>query len=226
MDEIVRKTSSTSSVCALSALACGQLLECFRVHGRVLADLELGEVEPEGLDLPDELLQVSVGLPRRAGRVQRVLDDPQVREELLRVAVGQIRVAAAGRGDPPGDEQQRAPVRLARRALGDVDGGFLVARGEALEQRLQRRARRRGDHIEREGAADAVRGALQSQQDVLARDLRGLAGDGCRHERVAVAVAADPRADADERLARSVRASPRRAPAGRRRRGGTRAGPR
>ncbi len=143
---------------------------------------------------------MTVSLPRRAGRVQRVLDDPQVREELLRVTVGQVRVAAAGRGDPPGDEQHRPPVRLARRALGDVDGGFLVTGGEALEERLQRRARRRGDDIEREGPADAVRRALQSEQDVLARDLRGLAGDGCRHERVSVAVAADPRADADEGL--------------------------
>ncbi len=48
-------------------------------------------------------------------------------------------------------------------------------------------------------ASDPQRRALQTEQHVLAGDRRSLAGDGCRHERVAVAIAADPRADPHER---------------------------
>ena len=65
--------------------------------------------------------------------------------------------------------------------------------------------------VERQCAADAARGALEAQQHVLARDRGRLAGDGCRDERVAVAVAADPRADPHER-AHDGRAAARRRP--------------
>ena len=56
-----------------------------------------------------------------------------------------------------------------------------------------------GRGIEGQTAADAVRGALEPQQHVLTGDRRRFAGDGCRDERVAVAVAADPRAHPHER---------------------------
>jgi hypothetical protein len=43
------------------------------VDGGMLAHLEFGEVKAEGLDLPDELLQLAVGMPTGAGAHQRLL---------------------------------------------------------------------------------------------------------------------------------------------------------
>ena len=90
-------------------------------------------------------------------------------------------------------------MRLVRRALRDLGRGILIGRLEPLPQAEQRVARRSGRGIQRQPTADAVRGALEAEEHVLARDRGGLAGDGCRDERVAVAVAADPRPDAHER---------------------------
>src|SRR5690606_33463955 len=47
------------------------------MHGGVLTHLQLGQVEPERLDLPEQLLQAAVGLPRGAAGDEGVLDDPQ-----------------------------------------------------------------------------------------------------------------------------------------------------
>ena len=69
------------------------------VHLAVLPDLQAGQVEPERLRLPDEVLQLTVGLLGRPGRGQRLLHDAQVGEELGRARVGQVgvppRVAAS-----------------------------------------------------------------------------------------------------------------------------------
>ena len=53
-----------------------------RADAAVLADLELGEVEAEGLDLPDQVLQLAVRDCGRARRGQRGLHQPQVGEQL------------------------------------------------------------------------------------------------------------------------------------------------
>ena len=64
-------------VCSLRGPPASRSASALRVHGRVLAHLEFGEVEAEGLDLPDELLQVPVRLARsrrlreRTWRVRR-----------------------------------------------------------------------------------------------------------------------------------------------------------
>ena len=193
---------------------------------RVLAHLELGEVEPERLDLPDQVLQAAVGLARAPRRDERVLHDAQVGEQLLGVAVREVGVARAGRGDAAGDEQQDAAVGLGGGALGDLGRGVLVGGGEPLPQREQ--AALGGVVAASRVSVRPMRSAVRSSpmQHVLRRDRGRLAGDGCRDEGVAVAVAADPRADADEGLARRARADRRRCPAARRPRGGRRAAPR
>jgi hypothetical protein len=90
-------------------------------------------------------------------------------------------------------------VRLDLGALGGVGGAVLVGGREALQQRVQLRARRRRVLGESQRLGDAPGRVREAEQDVLRRDPGGLLGDGCRDERVAVAVAADPRAETDER---------------------------
>ena len=107
------------------------------MHGRVLANLQLSQVEPERLHLPDELLKVGVGGPRSAGGQERVLHDLQVGGELLGVGIGEVGVAASGGGDPLRRHQQDAPVRLVRRTLGHVGGEVLGQLTLPLPERIQ-----------------------------------------------------------------------------------------
>ena len=197
------------------------------MHGRVLAHLELGEVEAERLDLPEQLLQVPVGLARRAAPARA---SPARRAGRRAAARGRGR-----RGRHRARASRRSCARAAARCGGAARSGERFAISVAAsssaalsrcQQREQRVARRGGRGIQRQPAPDAVRGALEAEEHVLARDRGGLAGDGCRHERVAVAVAADPRPDAHERAHDGRARRLPRDPAGRRRRGGTRAGSR
>ncbi len=96
------------------------------------------------------------------------------------------------------DGQQHPPVRLVGGAGGELGGGLRLRSGEPLPQGDDLGARRRALAVEGERAADPVDRALDAAQHVVGGDLRGLPGDGCRDERVAVAVAADPGADAHE----------------------------
>ena len=73
-----------------------QLGEHPGVHGTVLADLQLGEVEAERLGLPDEVLQLAVRLLAGTGGRQRVLDEAQVRHEVRRPWIGEIGVPDYG----------------------------------------------------------------------------------------------------------------------------------
>ena len=56
-----------------------KLLERLRMDCAVLPDLELGQMETECFRLPDQVLQLAVGLSRRAPPGQRVLRAPKVR---------------------------------------------------------------------------------------------------------------------------------------------------
>ena len=142
------------------------------MNGRMLPHLELGEMESEGLDLPDELLQLTVCVPTGPGAHERLLHDGELGEQLRRVAIGEVGVAGAGGGDATGDQEQDAAVRFARRPLGDLFGGVLVGRPESLPEREQRIGRRSRCRVERQAAADPVRRTLEAEQHVLARDRR------------------------------------------------------
>jgi hypothetical protein len=86
----------------------------------VLADLQAGQVEAERLRLPDELLELAVGLAARAGGGQGVLQQPQVGDELRGAGVGQAGLLGLRAARQPGGpqpqrrEQQELPVRLLR----------------------------------------------------------------------------------------------------------------
>ena len=177
----------------------GDLDERRSVHLGVLAQLELGEVKAEGLHLPDEPLQVAVRGARRACRDQRSLHHGQVLDQLVGARVGEVRVAAPRRGDPLRHHEQRPAVRLVGRVGRDLGGEDLGQLTLPLPQREQLGRRRRARAVVRQGAAGAARRGLERREDVLGRDDGGGAGHVRRHVRVAVAVAPDPRAEADER---------------------------
>ena len=69
-----------------------QFLQRRRMHGAVLTDLKLGQVEAEGLGLPDEVLKLAVGLPVGSRCRQRALDEPQVGDEFGRAGVAKTRI--------------------------------------------------------------------------------------------------------------------------------------
>ena len=116
---IARKVSSTSTVRG-SRVAVDAVLRDVReravVHLRVLPHLELGEVEPERLHLPDQPLQVAVGRPRarrpRPASAARRRGRPRAPR---RAPYAEVGVARPGRGDPLGEEVDDPTVRLVGR---------------------------------------------------------------------------------------------------------------
>ncbi len=84
------------------------------VHRAVLPDLQLGQVEPERLGLPDELLQLAERLPGGAPGGQGLLHQPQVGEEAGGARVGQVRMPQPGGLEPPGQVEEVGPVRFVR----------------------------------------------------------------------------------------------------------------
>src|SRR5699024_1774223 len=87
-----------------------QFLQRCGVYLAVLANLQFGEVEAEGLGLPDQVLEFTVGLSDRAGRGQGFLHDPQVGEEGFRVGVGQVGIAFTGGAEPGRGQEQQLSV--------------------------------------------------------------------------------------------------------------------
>ena len=107
-------------------------LERGGVHRRVLADLERGEVEAEGLGLPPEVLELAEGQARGAGGDEGVLHGAEVLDELggALVAAG---VAGASGGEAVRGEAERAPVRRVGQLAGELLGGTREERGVAVE---------------------------------------------------------------------------------------------
>ncbi|OIQ71329.1 hypothetical protein GALL_470570 [mine drainage metagenome] len=90
-------------------------------------------------------------------------------------------------------------MRLSRRALGRAGGDDLRELALTLPEGEQLGRRRGADPVERQDVGGSARGRLQCGEDVLGGDDRGGPGDVRGDVRVAVPVAADPRAQADER---------------------------
>src|SRR6266536_6288327 len=104
--------------------AAAQLLERPGMHLAVLADLETGQVEAEGLGLPEQVLELTERLPGGARPRQRPLHEAEVGDELRRTAVGQAGLAVAladpDRVQPPRRVQQVDAVGLLRGAHRDL----------------------------------------------------------------------------------------------------------
>ena len=176
-----------------------------RVHLRVLPHLELGQVEPEGLHLPDQPLQVAVRRPRRTGLRQRALHDVEVGLELRGRAVREVRVARPRRGDPLGQEVDDPTVRLVGGVARDPRGQRRGQAALALPQGAQLGGAGGAGRVEGEPVRGLAGRRLELQQGVLGGHRRGGLGDLGGDVRVAVAVAADPRPEPRERAHRRSR---------------------
>ncbi len=158
-------------------LARLDLSEHLSVHCRMLPYLELGEMKAKGLDLPDELLQFAIRMPKGTRVHERLLNNPQVVEQLRGIGIGKIGVAGASSRDASAEQQKHAPVRFVRRSLGDFSRGLFVGRPQSLPERQQRIRRRGRCGVESEAAPNPVGGALEPEQHVFARNARRLPSD-------------------------------------------------
>ena len=121
------------------------------VDGRVLADLERGEVEPERADLPAQLGDLAPRDARQTIGHERVLELGELGIELRRraVAAGQWRRLADERrprpAQPLGDVAEALAVRLVREAPAELAIGL----GQVLGVACQARRERPGDPVGR-----------------------------------------------------------------------------
>ena len=106
-----------------------------RVHVGVLANLQRGEVEAEGLDLPDEILDLAGSHPIGSVSAKRVLHPAQVGQQLG----GRLVATSTDAGtadqprpravDPLADDPERLPVALA--AIAPLEIGADPGKGPA-----------------------------------------------------------------------------------------------
>ena len=178
---------------------CGQdLADRGAVAGGVLADVELREVEAEHLDLPDRVVELGGGHEVAVDLAERLLSHPQLVEQLVRRAVAGV-VSLARRAHARGEQREVAPVGLLRVAR---EGPRRLLR-KALGQPRQRvRQLLRAPHeplAQRHALREQLDPALEQVQAGGAHHLERLRGDRRGDARVAVAVAAHPRAERQQR---------------------------
>ncbi len=194
------------------------------VNARVLADVERVQMQAEGAHLQDQRIDQRARDAHAAIRSQRGAQRLQIVDEILHRAVGrqrlrQLVLAARQRVGHHGQSDARSSMRFARflqRALdarleADDEAAVvleLVLRAEdlrlgrvhlrdvgaqALQQRVAHRPllRAGGEQVD-----DLVELALVVEQQMAAGQLQRIARDFGRDEGIAVAVAADPRAEA------------------------------
>ncbi len=181
----------------------------------VLADLELGEVEPERPDLPAELGHLSPRHAIEAVGHQRLADLDE-----LGVQVGDRRVSAAQgcrladersarAAQPLGDEPEALPVWL----VGEPAAKQAVRLGEVLGVAGETRGERPRDPVAsghgRDGLHQPCRHRLVAVENMVGVDAERSQGDVGGHLGVAVPVAADPASRPQERAdARRARPGP------------------
>ena len=149
----------------------------------MLPDLELREMKSKCLRLPDQVLKLTEGEAGGARLRERVAHDTEVGEQLGRRAVGQRPMVETRGLKPARHLQQELAMRFCRRL------GHSAAQGARW---------RRGFDVDRQHTADPVGHSLESQKCVLRLDRHRLGRDPRGDRGVAVAVAADPAADAKE----------------------------
>ncbi len=179
------------------------------VAGRFLADIQLQQMETEGLDQVDQVLQLALGQIAIAMTDQRIADQAQVVHEGLGADVTlflETDIAAVHRAlhqdqvapDAELHDLQLAPVGFLRMRVGPVveqqlglTAVFFQARHELGRRPAQANRQRQ-----------LIGQRLQPAQVFLIGGHRlhapGQGGDLGGHAGVAVAVAADPRAEAQE----------------------------
>src|SRR5579863_8755324 len=169
------------------------------MRATVLADLQISEMEAEGLRLPDELVQLAIRLAWRAGVGKRRLERSKVVEQFLGPRACEGEIAATCRRDALGAQQEELPVRLTRCACLDGDGPVADDVSSGAEPAEKAVVGWRALDVGRETGADSRGCGFQPAEDVLRLDEQCLARDLGGDLRVAVAVAADPAAEAEKR---------------------------
>ena len=165
----------------------------------MLAYLELGEVETEGLHLPDQVLHLTVGDPARPAVTQRRRQQPQIVEQRIGCGIREVRVPQPGGGDPSCHQHQQVAMRLPVGRPRELREKLRMSKPLQLQPSGECGARRRRLLVECQRPADAGRSILEGAQHVVGLDLHGLSGDGRRHVWVAVAVSPDPAAELEVR---------------------------
>ena len=187
----------------LAALAPAAVLadvgEGAGVDQRVLAELHLHHVEAEGLGLPDELLDGAVGRSGGTRLGQRELDAAQVGDVVLGAGVHDVGGAHDGGAQALGNDQHAGAVQLGGRDADGAGRDGLAHLALVVPEVDQLVGGRRGGHVQRQVAADEVRGVGQRLHHVDAELLGHLAAHLCGDVGVAVAVGANPAARVEER---------------------------
>src|SRR5690625_965400 len=86
----------------------------------VLANLELHQVEPEALGLPNQVLYLRISPALIPSCDEGVLQDAQITEQLLHVSVRQIRISIPRGAQPISDHRHHAAMRLIWRTGSDL----------------------------------------------------------------------------------------------------------
>ena len=180
-----------------------QVTDDLFVHRRVLAEIEPAQVCPEHRDAPSDRRHHRVGESSRTVMVQRLDHQVEVGQQLRQVAVG---ITGFG-GGRPGDVDVGSEHPTCERVQAGMHAtqcpsvGLVGAERRVVARCVGERQHRcsRGD--EPVGHRQRTREPVQRRQVVAERGL-GLPVDGvphdvAGHERIAVAVAADPGAHRD-----------------------------
>ena len=177
------------------------ILEGAGVHHGVLTELHLDHMEAEGLDLPDDGLDRTVGGTDGTAGSKRTLDDAQVLQELIGAVVHGIGDTTYGGVQTVGHDEHDGAMRL---VLGNQLGAGRVPRAhlDLMVPQVDELGRRLAvGGLEREVAANAAALVLELEHhvgEVLGGDLTAhLGGD----VGVTVAVGTDPAAGMEERRA-------------------------
>ena len=160
---------------------------------------------PNVAELPAQLRDLAPGDPLQAVLDERGLELGQLRVEVRGVVVvAGARTRVVGQrhprpAQPLGDEPEPLAVRLVREAAAELAVGL----GQGLGVARQAVGQRSGDARRRRGRGHGLhqphRHRLVAVEDVVGLDPQRPLGHLGRHGRVAVAVAADPRPEAQER---------------------------
>ena len=164
----------------------------------MLADVQPREVKAEHLDLADHVVQVTGRDPVSALRMQRALGQTQVGQQLGGVGVALAAPSPVARRRSR-DEREEPPVRLFGVAPGQFGRQLWEALGAGLQRRLEQRRRTRHDARHGHALGEPLDAPLKEVQRHSPHEPERLA----RHRRcdvgVAVAVAADPGAERQQR---------------------------
>ena len=155
-------------------------------------------MEPEDLDLADHVAQLAGSGEGTGVLAQRLPDRDQLGEQLGGGFVAAL-IAVAGRQQALADQAEGPAIGLLRIALPQARGAIREPLVEVGEQFAERRVRPDDALRERQAARQHAHALGQEPEALVAHQLERLARDVGGDVRIAVAVAADPGAEGEQR---------------------------